>query len=126
MIRILWIERRRDRSDERIKIKNARSLRIESGADLSASASLKQSTLTLTAINTRIARPLEMQINLRGASAILIRQTILTDPDIHAHNTFDQPTRLVPQEPRVLPLRGDSFTYAFPPQSLTRLEMSLA
>src|SRR5690242_7719021 len=31
MIRILWIERRRDRSDERIKIKNPRPLRIESG-----------------------------------------------------------------------------------------------
>ena len=55
-----------------------------------------------------------------------LRQTLLTDSDIHAHNTFDNPTRLAPQEPRVLPLRGDSFPFAFPPQSLTRLEMSLA
>jgi alpha-N-arabinofuranosidase len=104
----------------------ARAIRLESSADLNVSASLKNTTLTLTAVNTKIARPIEMQINLRGASAILVRQTILTDSDIHAHNTFDQPTRFVPQEPRVLPLRGDSFTYTFPPQSLTRLEMSLA
>lgn len=104
----------------------ARSVRIEPGGDLNASVSLKQSTLTLTAVNTKISRPLEMQINLRGASAILVRQTVLSDSDIHAHNTFDQPARLIPQEPRVLPLRGDSFTYTFAPQSLTRLEMSLA
>ena len=104
----------------------ARSLRIESAADLNASASLKQSTLTLTAVNPKIARPLEMQINLRGSSAILVRQTVLTDQDIQAHNTFDNPARLTPQEPRVLPLRGESFTYTFAPQSLTRLEMSLA
>jgi len=104
----------------------ARSIRLESTSDLNVSASLKNNTLTLTAVNTKISRPLEMQINLRGASAILVRQTILTDNDIHAHNTFDQPTRLIPQEPRVLPLRGDSFAYTFPPQSLTRLEMSIA
>jgi alpha-N-arabinofuranosidase len=104
----------------------ARSIRIEGGADLNVSASIKNNTLTLTAVNTKIARPLEAQINLRGASAILVRQTLLTDSDIHAHNTFDQPTRLVPQEPRVLPLRGESFAFTFPPQCLTRLEMSLA
>src|SRR6267142_1653136 len=104
----------------------ARSIRIESTSDLNVSASIKNTTLTLTAVNTKISRPMEAQINLRGASAILVRQTLLTDPDIHAHNTFDQPTRLIPQEPRVLPLRGDSFPFTFPAQSLTRLEMSLA
>src|SRR2546421_5928595 len=105
---------------------SARAIRLESNSDLNVSASLKNTTLTITAVNTKIGRPIEMQINLRGASAILVRQTILTDSDIHAHNTFAEPTRLVPQEPRVLPLRGDSFTYTFPAQSLTRLEMSLA
>jgi alpha-N-arabinofuranosidase len=104
----------------------ARSIRVESSSDLNVSASIKNTTLTLTAVNTKIARPLESQINLRGASAILVRQTILTHEDIHAHNTFDHPTRLIPQEPRVLPLRGDSFPFTFPAQSLTRLEMSLA
>ena len=105
---------------------SARAIRLECNSDLNVSASLKNTTLTITAVNTKIGRPIEMQINLRGASAILVRQTILTDSDIHAHNTFDQPTRLTPQDPRVLPLRGDSFTYAFPAQSLTRLEMPLA
>ena len=104
----------------------ARSMRVESTSDLNVSASLKNTTLTLTAVNSKIARPMEVQINLKGASAILVRQTILTDSDIHAHNTFDNATRLIPQEPRVLPLRGESFTYNFPAQSLTRLEMSLA
>lgn len=104
----------------------ARSVRLESAGDLNISASLKQTTLTLTAVNTKISRPMEMQINLRGSSAMLVRQTVLTDSDIHAHNTFENPARLSPQEPQVLPLRGDSFTYTFAPQSLTRLEMSLA
>ncbi|HEV8604931.1 MAG TPA: alpha-L-arabinofuranosidase C-terminal domain-containing protein [Tepidisphaeraceae bacterium] len=104
----------------------ARSIRIESASDLSTSASLKNTTLTLTVVNSKIAEPAETQINLHGSSAILIRQTILTDPDIHAHNTFTEPTRLIPSDPRVLPLRGHSFPFTFPPQSLTRLEMSLA
>jgi alpha-N-arabinofuranosidase len=104
----------------------ARSIRIESAPDLCASASIKNTTLTLTVVNPKIAEPVETQINLHGASAILIRQTILTDPDIHAHNTFTEPTRLIPSDPRVLPLRGHSFPFNFPAQSLTRLEMSLA
>jgi alpha-N-arabinofuranosidase len=103
-----------------------RSIRSETASSLSASASVKGSTMTLTVANQKIARPIETQLKITGASAILVRQTILTHQDITAHNTFDAPNTLIPSEPLVLPLRGDSFPYTFAPQSITRLEMSLA
>jgi alpha-N-arabinofuranosidase len=68
----------------------------------------------------------EVQLSINGASAILVRETVLTHEDITAHNTFDAPGTVIPGEPRVLSLRGNSFTYTFAPQSITRLEMSLA
>jgi alpha-L-arabinofuranosidase len=104
----------------------ARSVRVESASTLDASASLKGSTLTLTVVNQKIGRPAETQIKLSGASAILVRQTLLTHSDITAHNTFDSPLNLVLSEPIVLPQRGEMLNYTFAPQSITRLEMSLA
>jgi alpha-L-arabinofuranosidase len=103
-----------------------RSVRVESSASLDASASVKGTTMTLTAANQKIRRPVEVQLSINGASAILVRETVLTHEDITAHNTFDAPGTVIPGEPRVLSLRGNSFTYTFAPQSITRLEMSLA
>ena len=94
---------------------------------LAASASLKGRTMTLTVTNAKLGESVESAINLYGdASAIIVRETVLTEDDIQAHNTFDAPEHVRPTEPRVLPLTGKSFIYAFAAQSVTRLEMSLA
>jgi len=93
---------------------------------LKGSASVLGKALTLTVVNPHATEPRDAEIALRDGSASSAEVTTLTNADIHAHNTFDHPTRLIPQEPRVLPLRGDSFPFTFPAQSLTRLEMSIA
>lgn len=54
-----------------------------------------------------------------------MRQTVLTHADFAAHDTFDAPAKLAPNEPRVLSLSGSSYEYELAGQSVTRLEMSL-
>ena len=93
---------------------------------LAGSASMKGKTMTLTVTNCRVGEPIEATVNLQGdASAVIVRETVLTHDDIQAHNTFDDPDAVKPSEPRVAPLSGRNFTYAFSGQSVTRLEMSL-
>jgi alpha-L-arabinofuranosidase len=93
---------------------------------LSGSASLRGRTLTLTIVNPRIGEPAPAEINLLGgASAAIVRHTVLTHPDIQAHNTATEPDKVRPGQPQVLPLSGGSFQYEFEAQSVTRLELSL-
>ena len=60
---------------------------------LKGSASVKGKTLTLTAVNPDVSQPRDAQIVLRGASAASAKAWVVTDSDIHAHNTFEQPDR---------------------------------
>lgn len=50
--------------------------------------------------------------------------TTLTASDIHAHNTFAEPTALEPQT-KPLSLTGSAPTHVFPPASVTRLTITL-
>ena len=88
---------------------------------LQGSASLKGKELFLTVVNPAVNEPRETEIVIRGAKAVSATATVLTAPDIHAHNTFDQPQAVVPQA-RELKEAG-SFT--FPPASVTGLRIQL-
>lgn len=92
---------------------------------LMGSASLQGRTLTLTIVNPKVGEPLETLLRLRGGDAAIVRETVLSADTLTAHNTFDAPDRVRPGEPRVLSLTGGEFTYTFPGQSVTRLEMSI-
>jgi alpha-L-arabinofuranosidase len=58
-------------------------------------------------------------VNVRSADA-----TVLTNSDIHAHNTFTQRDVVVPKT-QVVELKGTPMRFSFPPASVTRLGMTL-
>jgi alpha-L-arabinofuranosidase len=103
--------------------------RIGSGGSLfglAGSASLKGKTLTLTAVNPHVTDAREAEIVVRGATIAAARAMILTAPDIHAHNTFENPGAVVAREGAPAKLHGGLLVHHFPPASVTRLTLELA
>jgi alpha-N-arabinofuranosidase len=92
---------------------------------LKGAASLHDKTLVLTAVNPDVTKPMQAQINVRGASVKSGAATILTAPDIHARNTFEQPDALVPKTATVN-VRGGAVSFEFPAASVVKLELQLA
>jgi alpha-N-arabinofuranosidase len=92
--------------------------------ELSGSASIKGKTLTLTLVHVRHDTQSERTIRLRGASAKAVRTTVLTNTDLHAHNTFDAPRTLEPRS-EVLTATGSEFTVRIASASVTKLEIEL-
>ena len=91
---------------------------------LAGSASLHGKTLVLTAVNTDAVQPLETEIVLRGGVSRSAKVTTLAHPDIHAHNSFSEPNVVQIRE-EALEARGSTFTYRFPPGSVTKLVLDL-
>jgi alpha-N-arabinofuranosidase len=91
---------------------------------LHGSASLHDKELVLTVVNPAVSTPRETEIGIRGASVQAGSATTLTHSDIHAHNSFEQRTVVVPQT-RSLDVKGRVLTYTFPPASVTKLALTL-
>jgi alpha-N-arabinofuranosidase len=91
---------------------------------LKGSSSLLAKDLTLTVVNPHVGEARETRIVLRGGRASSVAATVLTNSDIHAHNSFAQPDGLAPQR-KNLQLQGQEFTHIFPPASVTKLALSL-
>jgi alpha-N-arabinofuranosidase len=91
---------------------------------LAGSASLHGKTLVVTVVNAHASNPSPAEVSLRGGAAKSVRVTVLTAPDIHAHNDFDHPDAVVPQT-RPAAVSGSRFAWTFPPASVTRLEIEL-
>jgi alpha-L-arabinofuranosidase len=49
---------------------------------------------------------------------------MLTNSDMHAHNTFDQREVVTPQS-RALDFQRGDLAYSFPPASVTKLTLSI-
>jgi alpha-N-arabinofuranosidase len=92
---------------------------------LKGSASLKGKTLTLTATNPDVSQPRETTISLRGATAASATAWVVTDSDIHAHNTFEHPERVTTKRSDVT-VRSGALSFTFPPASVVKLEVRLA
>jgi alpha-N-arabinofuranosidase len=92
---------------------------------LKGSASLKEKTLTLTAVNPDISQPRETKIILRGAKAASATATILAANDIHAHNTFGHPDQVKTRVAEV-GLQPNSLSFTFPPASVVKIEVQLS
>jgi alpha-L-arabinofuranosidase len=90
---------------------------------LNGSASLKGNILTLTVVNPHTTEAREAEIAIRGASPTAIESTVLTNPDIHAHNTFDHPDA-VSSVTHSVPA-SSTLRYMFAPASVTRLLFTL-
>jgi len=92
---------------------------------LQGSASLRGKELQLTVVNPHVSEARETSILLRGARIASGSATILTNADLHTHNTFAQPAALEPQT-KPLSLTSAAPTFVFPPASVTRLTLMLA
>lgn len=91
---------------------------------LEGAASVRDKQLVLTVVNPHVSEPRETEVMLRGASVKSGTVTTLTNSDIHAHNTFDQPNVVVPQSAS-LSGTGSSFRFTFAPASVTKLTLAL-
>jgi alpha-N-arabinofuranosidase len=92
---------------------------------LNGSASLRDKQLTLTVTNPGLSAALETEIAVHGATVKEVSVTTLTAKDIHAHNSFDNPRAIEPQQSQVT-LKGGTLVYSFAPASVTRLQITLA
>jgi alpha-N-arabinofuranosidase len=92
---------------------------------LHGSASLHDKELVITAVNPNVKDPVEAQIAVRGASIKSGTATILTAPDIHARNTFEQPKAVMPKAENFNG-KGSSPVFRFPAASVTKLNLQLA
>lgn len=92
---------------------------------LQGSVSIKGKDLTLTVVNPHVSQPREASIDLLGGEMSSGRATTLTNSDIHAHNTFENPDVV---RPRTGEMKGSGATirYTFEPASVTLLQIRLA
>ena len=75
--------------------------------------------------NPSLETPRETEVAVRGSTVRSVRAATLAAPDVHAHNTFENPGAVAPREQAVT-ASGASFVYRFPPASVTRLDMELS
>jgi alpha-L-arabinofuranosidase len=91
---------------------------------LAGAASLHDKELVVTVVNSHVSKASESEIAIRGASVKSGNVTTLTHSDIHAHNTFEQRDTVKP-ETSSLTATGKVIRHAFPPASVTKLEVVL-
>jgi alpha-L-arabinofuranosidase len=91
---------------------------------LAGSASLHNKDLVLTVVNPHVSEIRETEIVLRGASVKSGTATVLTNSDLHAHNTFDRRNEVNPQVKEVSS-RGTAIKVQLPAASVTKLTLTL-
>jgi alpha-L-arabinofuranosidase len=91
---------------------------------LKGSASVRDKSLTITAVNPSTSEPRLAEIALRGAAIKEATMRFLSNADIHAHNTFDQRDVVMPQT-KPLSLSGETVVVEFPPASVAALTIHL-
>jgi len=92
---------------------------------LQGSASIKDKDLTITVVNPDVAQPREAEIVLGAAAVKSGTVTVLTDKDIHAHNTFENPESVRPRS-EDLTATGSSIRHIFPAASVTLIQAKLS
>ncbi len=91
---------------------------------LSGSASINGKQLTLTVTNPHLSESRETEIAVRGARASAVQVRVLSMPDVHAHNTFENSNVVQPRNEQATVAAG-VISYRFAPASVTRLQISL-
>jgi len=91
---------------------------------LAGSASLHDRTIVLTVVNSHASEAQEAEIRARGAGISSGKARVLTAPDIHAHNSFENPRGLEPTSGEIA-AQGEVVRWEFPPASVTRMELKL-
>jgi alpha-N-arabinofuranosidase len=91
---------------------------------LKGSASIQDKNLTLTVVNPHVSEAKEAQVVVRGAKLKTATATVLTNTDIHAHNTFAERDAVVPRT-QSAEIKGDVLDFRFAPASVTKLAVQL-
>ena len=92
---------------------------------LQGSVSVKDKDLTITVVNPDVHQPRETEIVLRASEIKSGTVTVLTDNDIHAHNTFENPDAVRPRS-EALAVTGSNLRHTFPPASVTLIQAKIA
>jgi alpha-N-arabinofuranosidase len=98
---------------------------VKNLAGLSGSASLNGKALTLTVVNPHLTQTMTSEIAVHGASIASAKGTVLAEKDVHAHNDFTHPDAVKPRAIASLKPSGGRLIHAFPPASVTALEITL-
>jgi alpha-N-arabinofuranosidase len=91
---------------------------------LKGSASIQNKELTLTVVNPDVSEARDAQVVVRGAKLKTATATVLTNPDIHAHNTFAEKDAVAPRT-QSAEIKGDVLNFRFAPASVTKLVVQL-
>ncbi len=91
---------------------------------LQGSASQKGKDLVLTVVNPHVSESRETQIDIHSAGVQSGSVTVLTNPDIHAHNSFAE-RDVVRPETKTLEIKERSLRHTFAPASVTKLALTL-
>jgi len=91
---------------------------------LNGSASLHDRQVVLTAVNPSVREAVEAQIAVRGARVSSGTATVLTAPDIHARNTFEQSQAIAPATAK-LAIKDGTALFSFPAASVVKLNLQL-
>jgi len=87
---------------------------------------MRGKTVTVTATNPNLKDARLTEIVLRGSARISSADaSVLTDPDMHAHNSFEQPNAVQLKKQEVA-VQGDRLTINLPPASVSRITIQLA
>jgi alpha-N-arabinofuranosidase len=91
---------------------------------LAGSASRKGANLTITLVHTHASEPVEVAIRLREGKAASGRRQVLTHRALNAHNTFEQPDEVKPED---VPgeITGSVLRLTLAAASVNRLEILL-
>jgi len=92
---------------------------------LAGSASLSGKQLTVTVTNAHLKEAREAEVALHGARIASAQARVLTAPDVHAHNAFDNPRAVEPKDAPATVGSGGTLVFRFPPASVTRLQLTL-
>lgn len=90
------------------------------------SASVRDGTLCVTAVNTHPTEKLELEVELHRARWGDVDAVTLEADDSHAHNTFADPDHVHLSQPRTLDARGSQVRVTMAPGSVVRLVGKLA
>lgn len=92
---------------------------------LNGSASINNKQLTLTVTNPHLSEAQETEIVIRGAKISAVKAKVLSEKDVHAHNTFENPNAVMPRNETAI-VKGESLIVRFAPASVTQIQATLA
>jgi alpha-N-arabinofuranosidase len=91
-----------------------------------ASSSIKDDILTVTVVNNHPTDQAEFEIKAIGASINSGDMVMLSSPDIHDHNTFDNPNKVKLASLQAVTVANGAVRIELPPASIIRFSSKLS